>query len=131
MFECKCGYYIDLDDMDYTDLDFEIVCNTCKRKYKITVKDITNNISCAVGIIEFGYRVLKSEGINNYNIITIEGNEGYCNKDTHKIHIGVDAIKQNLYNLMLHEIAHILTDAYHYSDEFESIVERLNDTYLK
>ena len=40
MFECECGFYIDIEDLDYTDLDFEIVCDKCKRKYRITVTEL-------------------------------------------------------------------------------------------
>jgi hypothetical protein len=44
MFECKCGFYISLEDLDYTDYDFEIVCNKCKRKYRITVTELKKMI---------------------------------------------------------------------------------------
>ena len=40
MFECECGHYIGLDDLDYTDVNFDIVCDECKRKYNIRVKEI-------------------------------------------------------------------------------------------
>lgn len=83
-----------------------------------------------INLVIFGYYVLEQENLNNWSINIVEGNEGFCHRGIKLLNIGDGAVANNNYKLMLHEIAHILTYAYHYSDEFESIVKRLNKKYI-
>lgn len=83
-----------------------------------------------INLVVFGYNVLDAENIKGWNINIVEGNEGFCHRGIKLLNISEGAIVNNNYKLMLHEIAHILTYAYHYSDEFEGIVKRLNKKYI-
>lgn len=84
---------------------------------------------CFEGATEFGYKVLNQEGLTNWKIEIVEGDEGFCRKATKTIAFGKEALSN--FKLMLHEIAHCLTDAFHHSKEFKSTVKRLEETYLK
>lgn len=84
-----------------------------------------------MNIIIFGYEVLKREGLNEWKIKICKGDEGFCDKKQKTILIGKEAVEKNYYDLMLHEIAHCLTEAYHYSEEFENILKKLYISYLK
>ncbi len=74
--------------------------------------------------------VLNKEGIKGIFIQIVDGNEGLCLKDSKQINIGINAINNNDYKLMLHEIAHLLTDNNHYSTEFLDIEKKLIEKYL-
>lgn len=72
--------------------------------------------------------VLNREGLSDWKIKIVDGNEGFCDKENKVIKFGKES---KSIKLMLHEIAHCLTDTYHYSDEFEQTVERLEKKYLE
>ena len=81
-------------------------------------------------IVLFGKAVLEKEGLFEWHIKPyIGGNEGFCHKEStvKYISIGNKAPPE----IMLHEIAHILTDAGHYTEEFNDCVAGLCKTYLK
>jgi len=78
--------------------------------------------------VSFGYAVLKKEGLHDWKIELTDGNEGFCDKQSKTIFFGRNVINNK--KLMLHEISHCLTDAFHYSKGFENIVDRLEKGYL-
>jgi len=82
-----------------------------------------------MNVIRFGYMILENEGLYDWKINMVEGDEGFCHKDSKTINFGQES--ENNFKLMIHEIAHCLTDAYHYSDEFERTVKILEEKYLK
>ena len=67
-------------------------------------------------IKEFGYKVLSNEGLHNWQIEIVNGDEGFCDKEKKRILFGKEALDN--YELMLHEITHCKTDNHHYSDKF-------------
>lgn len=81
-----------------------------------------------MNVIDFGYMVLKKEGLGDWKIKRVGGDEGYCHRSTKTINFGKGT---DSFKLMLHEIAHCLTNAYHYTDEFEEVVNRLEQKYLR
>lgn len=87
----------------------------------------TKGLKKTLSLIEFGYVVLRNEGLSNWKIKVVKGDEGYCHKNTKTINFGE---RCRSFEIMLHEIAHCLTDAHHYSDEFEGLVKGLECKYL-
>lgn len=80
-----------------------------------------------LNITEFGSMVLNREGLNDWKIEMVLGDEGFCHKETKVITFGEDS---KSIKLMLHEIAHCLTDAHHYSYKFQQTVKKLEKKYL-
>lgn len=83
-----------------------------------------------MNLIDFGYAVLESENIHDFKINIVDGNEALCLKESKTINIGRNAIAQEDRKLMLHEIAHVLTDNNHYSEEFLNIYKELVKKYV-
>lgn len=72
---------------------------------------------------------ILAENLPDWNVIFVNGKEGFCDKKKERIHIGKKAKGSYFKWLVLHEITHALINDNHYSDEFRVKMNELCKKY--